>query len=445
MIAPMAQMFLFGTEIDYATGLIESGFRFNNPNVAEACGCGESIKFAGTLSVAVSAATRAFVLELFEDLGGVTARADDGRPRRSTATASIFALVDRRRAHLPQGDRRASPRRSPPRAPSSSPTRAPASAARMGYWTLPEAALDDPEAACDWARRALDAPIPAAFPRPRGASASRRGRSASGGPPDGPPQARRRKLEDERPRRLGRHARRARRRASRARLRRADLPAGDADRPPRRRRASRSAARTATRQASGAHTGDIAAEMLADAGAVAVIVGHSERRADHGETDALVARKAAAAWRAGPHRHRLRRRDRGRARRRPDPRRGRRAARRLDPRRRHRRAARRRLRAGLGDRHRPHPVARRDRRGPWLHARTPRRPLRRRRRRRRSACSTAARSSPATPPRSSPSPNVDGALVGGASLDGRRLRRRSSPPRELISPPCAPARAGAIR
>jgi iron-sulfur cluster assembly protein len=46
MIAPMAQMFLFGTEIDYAAGLLESGFRFNNPNVAESCGCGESIKFA---------------------------------------------------------------------------------------------------------------------------------------------------------------------------------------------------------------------------------------------------------------------------------------------------------------------------------------------------------------------------------------------------------------
>lgn len=45
MIAPMAQMFLFGTEIDYQTSLLESGFRFNNPNVAEACGCGESIKF----------------------------------------------------------------------------------------------------------------------------------------------------------------------------------------------------------------------------------------------------------------------------------------------------------------------------------------------------------------------------------------------------------------
>ena len=45
MIAPMAQMFLFGTEIDYQTSLLESGFRFRNPNVADACGCGESIKF----------------------------------------------------------------------------------------------------------------------------------------------------------------------------------------------------------------------------------------------------------------------------------------------------------------------------------------------------------------------------------------------------------------
>ncbi len=46
LIAPMAQMFLFGTEIDYETSLLESGFKFNNPNVTEACGCGESIKFA---------------------------------------------------------------------------------------------------------------------------------------------------------------------------------------------------------------------------------------------------------------------------------------------------------------------------------------------------------------------------------------------------------------
>ncbi|MBB4196459.1 triose-phosphate isomerase [Rhodoblastus sphagnicola] len=51
--------------------------------------------------------------------------------------------------------------------------------------------------------------------------------------------------------------------------------------------------------ASGAHTGDISAEMLKDAGATYVIVGHSERRADHGESDETVRAKAEAALRAG--------------------------------------------------------------------------------------------------------------------------------------------------
>ena len=49
----------------------------------------------------------------------------------------------------------------------------------------------------------------------------------------------------------------------------------------------------------GAFTGDISAEMLADAGAAAVIVGHSERRTYHHETDADVRAKSLAAWRAG--------------------------------------------------------------------------------------------------------------------------------------------------
>jgi triosephosphate isomerase len=52
-------------------------------------------------------------------------------------------------------------------------------------------------------------------------------------------------------------------------------------------------------EVSGAFTGDISAEMLGDAGAGAVIVGHSERRQHHGETDAIVAAKAKAARRAG--------------------------------------------------------------------------------------------------------------------------------------------------
>src|SRR5690606_33194083 len=45
LIAPLAQMFLIGTEIDYETSLLESKFVFKNPNVSESCGCGESIKF----------------------------------------------------------------------------------------------------------------------------------------------------------------------------------------------------------------------------------------------------------------------------------------------------------------------------------------------------------------------------------------------------------------
>ena len=52
-------------------------------------------------------------------------------------------------------------------------------------------------------------------------------------------------------------------------------------------------------EASGAFTGDVSAEMLRDAGAVLVILGHSERRAGHGETDAVVAAKVEAALRAG--------------------------------------------------------------------------------------------------------------------------------------------------
>ncbi|UWQ57049.1 triose-phosphate isomerase [Leisingera caerulea] len=51
--------------------------------------------------------------------------------------------------------------------------------------------------------------------------------------------------------------------------------------------------------ASGAHTGDLSAAMLKDAGASAVILGHSERRADHGETDAQVCAKAEAAMAEG--------------------------------------------------------------------------------------------------------------------------------------------------
>jgi DNA transformation protein len=104
--------------------------------------------------VAVSAATKAFALELFEGLGGVTARSmmgglalyRDGR---------IFAIVS--------GEERIYLKAAGPLAEALaaagadqfSYARKDGVVARMGYWSLSEPALDEPEAACDWARRAL--------------------------------------------------------------------------------------------------------------------------------------------------------------------------------------------------------------------------------------------------------------------------------------------------
>jgi iron-sulfur cluster assembly protein len=56
LIAPMAQMFLIGTQIDYEVDILSAGFKFHNPNVVESCGCGESIKFDETIAPTPSAA-----------------------------------------------------------------------------------------------------------------------------------------------------------------------------------------------------------------------------------------------------------------------------------------------------------------------------------------------------------------------------------------------------
>ena len=105
--------------------------------------------------MAVSSGTRAFVLELFADLGAVTARAMMGGLAIYSA-GRIFAIVgpeDRiyLKAAGPLAEALAeegSEQFAYDRAGKST---------RMGYWTLPDAAIDDPEAACDWARRALAA------------------------------------------------------------------------------------------------------------------------------------------------------------------------------------------------------------------------------------------------------------------------------------------------
>ena len=147
---------------------------------------------------------------------------------------------------------------------------------------------------------------------------------------------------------------------------------------------------------SGAFTGDISAEMLADLGASAVIVGHSERRTLHKETDAEVLAKAKAAWRAGLMAivcigETRAEREAGQT---LDVL-GRQLAR-LAAGRRDRGEPGGRLRAGLGDRHRPDADRRRRGAGARVHphpaGRAPRRG-----RGRRCASSMAARSSHPTP------------------------------------------------
>ncbi len=106
--------------------------------------------------MAVSAETRAFVLELFDGLPDVTARAMMGG-LAIYSRGQVFCLValgqrifikakgELAEALAAEGSERFEFTRKNGRVD------------RMPYWTLPEAALDDPDLACDWARRALEA------------------------------------------------------------------------------------------------------------------------------------------------------------------------------------------------------------------------------------------------------------------------------------------------
>ena len=172
----------------------------------------------------------------------------------------------------------------------------------------------------------------------------------------------------------------------------------------------------------GAFTGEVSAAMIKDAGATHVIIGHSERRRLFGDTDEWVQPQDARGDRRRPHADRLHRRNAG----------GARSAARRSPSSTARSApaldglgadqiarAGHRLRAGLGHRHRQERHAGGGRRGPSPHPRPAAPVVRRRGRRRRAASCTAARSSPTTSASSVGLPDVDGALVGGASLDVR--------------------------
>lgn len=106
--------------------------------------------------MAVSTATRAFVLELFDGLGHVTARTMMGG-LALYADGQIFAIVTGgERVYLKAAGRLAADLASQG-AEQFTYARKDGVTARMGYWSLPDHALDDPDAACAWARRALPA------------------------------------------------------------------------------------------------------------------------------------------------------------------------------------------------------------------------------------------------------------------------------------------------
>ncbi len=144
---------------------------------------------------------------------------------------------------------------------------------------------------------------------------------------------------------------------------------------------------------SGAFTGDISAEMLADAGATCVLVGHSERRQYHRRDGCGGLRQGACRPSGRARRHRVRRRDQGGARGRQDAGRRPPAAQRLDSGRKRRRQYCGRLRARLGHRHRPDPDSRRTSRRSMRPFAPPSANLSARRSRTRCASSMAARSS----------------------------------------------------
>ena len=163
----------------------------------------------------------------------------------------------------------------------------------------------------------------------------------------------------------------------------------------------------------GAFTGDLAAEMLKDAGASAVIVGHFERRSRHAETDAEVRAKAVAAHRAGLSAivcvgETRAEREAGRA----LPVVGAHSTARCL--RRNRREPRGCLRAGLGDRHRAHADTERRRRDACIRAPAPRSTFRSRRGGHPILYGGSVKPSNAADLLGVA--EVDGALVGGASL-----------------------------
>ena len=109
--------------------------------------------------MAVSAATRAWVLELLAGLPGLSARAMMGG-LAIYSEGRIFALLDSRDRLYLKATGAFAERLAAEGSEQFAYERAGSGTTRIGYWTLPDAAVDDPEAACDWARQALQTSDP---------------------------------------------------------------------------------------------------------------------------------------------------------------------------------------------------------------------------------------------------------------------------------------------
>ena len=171
LIDPKAILFLLGTEMDFQTSALKSGFIFNNPNQTSACGCGESVQMnqppKRPPALSTSAGFLEFLTEQMAGFGPVTVRRMFGGAG-VFRDGVMFALIVDEVLYL-QGRSTRTRRRFQGRRPKSRSLTRRRKARRtvMSYWRAPERCLDDPDEMTEWCRKAYACAEAAAKKNPR--------------------------------------------------------------------------------------------------------------------------------------------------------------------------------------------------------------------------------------------------------------------------------------